>query len=203
MTLSDWLTVAAFCLLGAASPGPSLAVILRHTMTGSRRNGIASAIAHGAGVGIYATAVTLGLHHLMAKYPSIYTSITYAGAAYLVWLAFKILTSTANTNAQGKQQVIPSIGTAIRDGFMIVFLNPKLIIMLAALFSQFIKPGQSFEIGLLLICTAWIIDTTWYSSVAFGLSNSKVLPWLQARALWINRISAVILLLIAIRVVTL
>ena len=38
MTLNDWLTVAAFCLLGAISPGPSLAVILRHTMTGDRKS---------------------------------------------------------------------------------------------------------------------------------------------------------------------
>lgn len=203
MTLNDWLTVAAFCLLGAISPGPSLAVILRHTMTGSRRNGMAAAVAHGAGVGIYAFAVAMGLGHLIAQYPEAYQAMTYLGAAYLAWLGIQMLRSSASHKGDEKNQVIPSAKVTLRDGFLIVFSNPQLIIMLAALFSQFIQPGQSYAIGLLLAATAWIIDTCWYLAVAIGLSHSKILPWLQTHALWINRISALFLVLIALRVVTL
>ncbi|NLW04009.1 MAG: LysE family translocator [Pseudomonadaceae bacterium] len=203
MTFHNWLTVAAFCLLGAASPGPSLAVILRHTMTGSRRNGMAAAVAHGAGVGIYAFAVAMGLGHLIAQYPEAYQAMTYLGAAYLAWLGIQMLRSSANNKGDEKNQVIPSAKVALRDGFLIVFSNPQLIIMLAALFSQFIQPGQSYAIGLLLAATAWIIDTLWYLLVAFGLSHSKVLPWLKAQLVWINRISAAILFLLVIRVITL
>lgn len=202
MTFTDWLTLAGFCLLGAASPGPSLAVILRHTLTGSRRNGIAAALTHGAGVGIYALAVVLGLNQLIASYPAIYTFISYAGAAYLVWLAVKML-NAKNSSQPNEQAAPPSVTIALRDGFMIVFLNPQVILLLAALFSQFIQPGQSLQIGLLLAATAWIIDTCWYLAVAIGLSHSKILPWLQTHALWINRISALFLVLIALRVVTL
>lgn len=201
MTFNDWLSVAAFCLLGAVSPGPSLAVILRHTVTGSRRNGMAAAVAHGAGVGIYALAVALGLGHLIAQYPQAYQAMTYLGAAYLAWLAIQMLRSqTANAE---NPSVTPARGIALRDGFFIVFSNPQLIIMLAALFSQFIQPGQSYAIGFLLAATAWIIDTLWYLLVAFGLSHSKVLPWLKTQTRWINRISAAILFLLVIRVITL
>jgi len=203
MTFSHWLTVATFCFLGAVSPGPSLAVILRHTITGSRHNGITAAIAHGAGVGIFAFGVAMGLGHLIAQYPNTYQVMTYAGAAYLAWLAVQMLRSNGQAKKSHDNQPPPSRGMAMRDGFLIVFLNPKLIIMLAALFSQFIQPGQSYKIGLLLASTAWIIDTSWYVLVAYSLSNSKILPWLKNRTQWINRITATILFLLVIRVITL
>ena len=203
MTFHNWLTVAAFCLLGAATPGPSLAVILRHTMTGSRRNGLTAAVAHGAGVGVYALAVALGLGHLIAQYPEAYQLMTYLGAAYLAWLALQMLRSSTNNKTEDENQIIPSAKVALRDGFLIVFSNPQLIIMLAALFSQFIQPGQSYALGLLLAATAWIIDTLWYLLVALGLSHSRVLPWLKTQVVWINRISAVLLFILVIRVLTL
>ncbi|GLR64786.1 LysE family translocator [Marinospirillum insulare] len=203
MTFNDWLSVAAFCFLGAISPGPSLAVILRHTLSGSRRNGMAAAVAHGAGVGIYALAVAMGLGHLIAQYPSAYQAMTYLGAAYLAWLAIQMLRTSTNNKTDDENQVIPSAKVASRDGFLIVFTNPQLIIMLAALFSQFIQPGQSYAIGFLLATTAWIIDTLWYLLVALGLSHSKVLPWLKTQTQWINLISAAILFLLVIRVLTL
>lgn len=201
MTLHNWLTVAAFCLLGAISPGPSLAVILRHTMTGSRRNGIAAAVAHGAGVGIYAFAVAMGLGHLIAEFPNTYQAMTYLGAAYLAWLAVQLLRTQQGNEAAAAEP--PAKRFALRDGFLIVFLNPQLVIMLAALFAQFIQPGQSYQVGLILAITAWLIDTGWYVLVAYGLSSSKVLPWLKTKTQWINRITAVVLLLLVLRVLTL
>ena len=201
MTLHNWLSVAAFCLLGAISPGPSLVVILRHTMTGSRRNGLAAAIAHGAGVGIYAFAVAMGLGHLIAEFPNTYQAMTYLGAAYLAWLAVQLLRTQQGNEAAAAEP--PAKRFALRDGFLIVFLNPQLVIMLAALFAQFIQPGQSYQVGLILAITAWLIDTGWYVLVAYGLSSSKVLPWLKTKTQWINRITAVVLLLLVLRVLTL
>jgi threonine/homoserine/homoserine lactone efflux protein len=36
------------------SPGPSLAVVLRNTMVGGRRQGVMTGIGHGIGFGVYA-----------------------------------------------------------------------------------------------------------------------------------------------------
>ena len=46
-----------------------------------------------------------------------------------------------------------------------------------------------------------IIDGGWYVLVAVVLSHSQVLPWLQRRAHWINRITGVLLIALALRVV--
>ena len=65
MTLATWLTVVTICILGAMSPGPSLALVLKQTLTGGRRNGIMTALSHGIGVGIYAFLSILGLAAIM------------------------------------------------------------------------------------------------------------------------------------------
>ncbi len=52
MTLTDWLSLITICVLGAMSPGPSLAVVLRHSIH-STKHGIMVAMSHGVGVGVY------------------------------------------------------------------------------------------------------------------------------------------------------
>ncbi|SFX67317.1 LysE family translocator [Marinospirillum alkaliphilum] len=203
MTLAAWLSVATICFLGAASPGPSLAMVLRHTLSGSRRNGIIAALAHGAGVGLYALLVVLGLGRLLVELPGLYQLLAWGGAAYLAWLGIQALRAGQTSALHADALQAPTALTAVRDGFMVAFLNPKLAIFFVALFSQFIQPGQSLETKLILAATAWSIDTGWYLLVAFGLSHSQVLPWLQQRARWINRITGCLLLLLALRVITL
>ena len=56
-----WAALAVVFMLGAMSPGPSLAVILSNTISGGRRQGIATGLGHGIGFGIYAFLAALGL----------------------------------------------------------------------------------------------------------------------------------------------
>ena len=55
-----WLALSVVFVLGAMSPGPSLAVVLRNTMAGGRNQGVATGIGHGIGFGIYAFAAAAG-----------------------------------------------------------------------------------------------------------------------------------------------
>lgn len=61
MEVEAWLALATVHLLGAASPGPSLAVVLRNTLTGGARLGVITGVGHGIGFGIYALLVASGL----------------------------------------------------------------------------------------------------------------------------------------------
>ena len=54
MTPEAWIALATVFSLGAMSPGPSLAVVLRNTLSGGRRQGVMTGIGHGIGFGIYA-----------------------------------------------------------------------------------------------------------------------------------------------------
>lgn len=57
MAVMEWdilLAAGVVLSLGAISPGPSLMVVLRNTMMGGRRQGVACALGHGLGFGVYA-----------------------------------------------------------------------------------------------------------------------------------------------------
>ena len=44
MEMTSWLALAAICVMGAISPGPSLALIIRNTVQGGQGHGVATAL---------------------------------------------------------------------------------------------------------------------------------------------------------------
>ncbi len=200
MPLSLWFSLAAVCAMGAMSPGPSLALVLRHTLGGGRLPGVAAALAHALGVGFYALLTVWGLGALIVRFPLLFQAITWGGAAYLAWLGIKALRA-GRAGALDAEAMATSRRQAAREGMLVALGNPKLILFFIALLSQFVTPDMSLAAKALVVLTAMIIDGGWYVLVAVGLSHSRVLPWLQARAHWLNRITGVLLLALALRVV--
>lgn len=94
MTLATWLAVVTICVLGAMSPGPSLAIVLKQTLTGVRRNGMITAVTHGLGVGVYAFLSILGLAAIITASPVAFSILQWGGAGYLAWLGVKGLWQT-------------------------------------------------------------------------------------------------------------
>lgn len=199
MTLATWLTVASICALGAMSPGPSLGVVLKYTLQGGRRSGYITAVAHGAGLGLYALLSISGLAFLINTSPNLHLGFQWAGAVYLVWLGIQGL--LAKPHPDENPAGIHSTTGAARDGFLIVFLNPKIAVFLIALFSQVIGPDTSLLARLAYAATAWIIDTAWYLLVAWLFSTPRWLGKLQENAFWFERLFGVILILLAARLV--
>ena len=202
MTITTWLSLVAICCLGAMSPGPSLAVVLRHTISNGRAHGIVTAVSHAAGVALWALLTIWGLALLVVEWPLVYQLLTYAGAGYLMWMGIKALRSKG-TGPIHVEAVITPIGEAARDGLMVSLLNPKLAFFFIALFSQFVSAELALAEKLLMTSTAAVIDAVWYIIVALALSHSKVLDKLQSKSATIDKVSGVILLGLALRVLTL
>ncbi|WP_299233428.1 LysE family translocator [uncultured Halomonas sp.] len=200
MPFSLWLSLAAVCAMGAMSPGPSLAMVLRHTLGGGRAPGVVAGLSHALGVGFYALLTVWGLGALIVRQPMLFQIIGWGGAAYLAWLGIRALRAGRNGPLEAGV-VATTRRQAARDGVLVALGNPKLILFFIALLSQFISPGMSLMAQGVIVFTAMLIDGGWYVLVALGLSHSRVLPWLQARAHWINRATGVMLLALAARVV--
>lgn len=194
MTLSAWLSVVGICSLGAMSPGPSLAVVLKHTLSGGRPQGSIAALSHAAGVGLYAFLSMSGLAAAIIASERLFTTLQWLGALYLAWLGIKSFLGRARPTLS-----LPTLqtGAAARDGFMIVFLNPKIALFFIALFSQFVGADTALADKLLYAVTAMFIDGLWYLIVAWLFSSRRWLERLQAQALWIDRLFGAVLLLLA------
>ena len=202
MTLSVWLSLAAICMMGAMSPGPSLAVVLKHSLNGSMKNGMLAALSHGIGVGLYAGASLLGLGALMTQFPTVYQILVYLGAAYLTYLGIKILLAKPSNNELEVQKSEVSAAKALQDGFAIAFLNPKLAIFFLALFSQFIDPqALTLSVGIIMCLTVFVIDTGWYLLVALLTEVSKTRFGFTKQNPWLDKILGVVFIALAIKVV--
>ncbi len=202
MALSLWFSLALVCMMGAMSPGPSLAVVLKHSLNGGMKNGMLAALSHGFGVGLYAAASLLGLGALMLQFPTVYQFLVYLGAAYLAYLGLKILFSKPNDSELQVQKSAVSSSKALQDGFAIAFLNPKLAIFFLALFSQFIDPENlTLNIGIIMCLTVFVIDTGWYLLVALLTDVSKKRFGFTKHNIWLDRLLGAVFIALAIKVV--
>jgi len=197
MTIAIWLTVVSICLLGAMSPGPSLAVVLQQTLRGGRETGLIAAVTHGLGIGLYALLCISGIAVMITTSPLLFTALQWLGAAYLIWIGIKGLRARAQTDIT--LQNPPTTGSAARDGFLVVFLNPKVAVFFIALFSQVIGSETTWLEKFAYAATALFIDMGWYMLVAWSFSNPRWLGHLQRNVVWLERAFGVILIALAIR----
>ncbi|GIU22161.1 amino acid efflux permease RhtB family protein [Shewanella colwelliana] len=201
MSFSAWLSLLAICCLGAMSPGPSLAMVVRHTLGGGRAKGIICAWAHSIGIGIYALVTLLGLAVLLKQAPMLFNAIAIIGALYLAWMGVQALRSKGGMSEKLAAGKSTDAYTAARDGLAISLFNPKIMLFFLALFSQFVVAADSLVGQSLIVLTPLIVDGLWYTIIALLLSHQSVLPKLKQKAALIDKLSGVVLILLAIRVV--
>ncbi|WP_349921250.1 LysE family translocator [Aeromonas veronii] len=200
MEFTSWLALAAVCFMGAISPGPSLALIIRNTVQGGQGHGVVTALGHGLGVGIYALITALGLSVLITQTPLLFDIIRYVGAAFLAWLGIKaLLAKPASGSAEEDAHAVRG-RQGVFEGFMVAFLNPQLAIFFIALFSQFVHADTGWWEGGIMMLTAGGIDAIWYVLVALVLSRGPVLAWLKAKSFVIDKVSGLVLLGLALKV---
>ncbi len=162
--------LVAFCgvvSLGAMSPGPDFAVVVRRSALRGRAEGMAAAAGVAAGVFLWAVAAAAGVAALVATVPVVLTTIRYAGAAYLAYLGVRALVAAARTPAAAGPEPPPgSTGGAFREGLLCNALNPKAAVFFLALLPQFLPahPGTVDTLALSLLAVA--VTLLWFCTVA-------------------------------------
>ena len=184
MTLITWVLLASACLAGAASPGPSIALLSKTVMDGGRRAGVVFGLAHGLGIFFYAFLVAFGLSVTLSFVPFLIDFLNVAGLVFLLWLAYVMLSASfeRSESDQKKFQISNTLFGNFGSGFLIVFLNPKIALFFLAIFTQFAGDASSFQEKAIMVSTATIVDTSWYISLTFIIALPKFRKFLQSRA---------------------
>ncbi|OUU54128.1 MAG: hypothetical protein CBC12_01760, partial [Candidatus Puniceispirillum sp. TMED52] len=170
MSVSEWWPLALLCLLGAMSPGPSLAIVVRHTVTSGTRAGVICAFSHGFGIFLWAALMVSGLGALLLAQPTWFDGLRALGAGFLMYLGCRALMAQRGASAN-TGEANSGGGKAVREGLAIALSNPKVAVFFAALFSQFIQPDATMMAQLMIATTAAVIDALWYTVVAVLLSR--------------------------------
>lgn len=189
MTLELWFTLFLICCLGAMSPGPSLALVMRNTLNSGRHAGIITAFSHALGVGVWALLSVSGVALLMINSPLLFNLVKVAGGLFLLYLGWQTWRSakataehTPPTDTQTPLE--HSTNQAAKpwsDGFLMALFSPKIALFFIALFSQFINADNAFASQVIIFLTVSGVDFVWYLLVAIALGQAQVLNLLQQR----------------------
>lgn len=195
MNIFVWSQLALVCLLGAMSPGPSLAVIIRNSITYNRIAGIFSSVGHGLGIGLYATIAVVGLGVIIQTYVNLFVIIQVIGSIFLAGLGL-IFIFKSNNKVEIDQ---PTVNTnSFLQGFLIAFLNPKILIWFIAIYSHFIRSEADNLEKTILISTAAIIDTVWYTIVSILVTGYGFKSFLDKKKSSIQKLMGMLLIFISL-----
>ena len=198
MEIKSLIILSFVCAMGAISPGPSLAVVIRNTISGGRFQGVMTGVGHGIGLGIYAFIAVMGLSSILLSNENIFIILQWVGALLLIWIAFNMIKSTPS---QSSETYNNSGRRGFFEGFMIAFFNPKILVFFVAIFAQFINNKIGNFDRMVIAVLAGVIDTIWYVSVALVLAETSLIDKIRINGNLIDRIIGIILILIAISLI--
>ena len=191
MDTNSILILAIVCASGAISPGPSLAVVIRNTIIGGRVQGIMTGLGHGIGLTIYSFIAVMGLSSILLGNQTLFVSVQIAGSFWLIWIGCNMILSSPKESSKKK---VDSQKRGFVEGFMISFLNPKILVFFTAVFSQFIHNELNNIDRIIIVMVAGVIDTFWYVFVAILLAGSNFIDKIKKYSVWIDRFAGVLLI---------
>lgn len=181
------LIAFAFVSLGmVCSPGPNMIYLISRSITQGRMAGFISLLGVMLGFVVYIIATMFGLTALFIAVPFMYEAVKWAGAAYLLYLAWNAIKPGAKSILEPRTLSIEPPRKLFLMGFMTNLLNPKIAILYVSLLPQFENPArgsllaQSAVLGFTQITVSFIVN------LLIVLAASRVAAWFGTRPTWLR-----------------
>ena len=191
MSAITFLQIFLVCLLGAMSPGPSMAVVINNAIFKNRYHGILTSVGHGIGIGIYALFAVLGIGMVIKTNLFLFNGIKILSVIFLIYLGIKSIINKTKLDFDKK---ISTKGgaTSFLQGFSISILNPKIFIWFIAIYSQFMSIDNDIIYNSYLVLTAGIVDAIWYIVLTLLVTSNLVLEYVKKNIVMFQRFLGVI-----------
>ncbi|MBP0599947.1 LysE family translocator [Herbaspirillum sp. LeCh32-8] len=184
----DLLLFGLASLVMVLTPGPNMVYCVSRSICQGRTAGIISLCGVAVGFLVHMAAAAFGLTALFLAIPMAYDIVKFAGAAYLLWLAWNAVKPGGSSPFQTRELPPDSPATLFRMGFLTNVLNPKVAVFYMSLFPQFIHPehgsvlAQSVVLGLTQIAISFSVNSIIVFSAA-GISGffARNQGWLRAQ----------------------
>jgi len=172
--VETFLLFAAAAVAFLAIPGPSVFYVVARSLSQGRRAGIVSVLGVQTGGLVHVVAAAFGVSALIASSATAFTTVKYAGAAYLVYLGVGKLLSKGEPPRAEPERPTPR-AQLFWDGVVVNVLNPKTALFFLAFVPQFVDPNeavvpQMLVLGTLLVGLGVLSDGT-YALVAAHAGN--------------------------------
>ena len=196
MALITFVQVFTVCLLGAMSPGPSMAVVIHNAIFKGRYNGILTSIGHGIGIAIYATFAVLGLGLIIETNIFIFNSLKILSIIFLIVIGMKSILNKEKLNLEKKD--VKEKAISFLQGFSISILNPKILVWFIAIYSQFMSLNNELIFNIYLVTIAGIVDAFWYIFLTMAVTTASALTFFQTKILLIQKMQGFLFIAIGL-----
>lgn len=162
--LNELLIFAAACLLMVLTPGPNMIYLISRSICQGRKAGLVSLLGVVAGFFVHLFAAAAGLTAVFLAVPMAYEVLKWAGALYLLWLAWQAVKPGARSPFEAQQLPPDSPRKLVTMGFLTSALNPKIAVFYLSVFPQFITPEhgsvftQSLTLGFTQIGVSFMVN---------------------------------------------
>ena len=185
MPAHDLLMFAAACLVMVLTPGPNMIYLISRSICQGRKAGVTSLLGVVAGFFVHMLAAAVGLTAVFLAVPLAYEALKWAGALYLLWMAWQAVRPGARSPFEARELLPDAPSRLVLMGFLTSVLNPKVAMFYLSIFPQFISPAhgslfiQSILLGLTQISVSFTVN------LLIALFASGIAVWFVRNPLWL------------------
>ncbi|MBX9645958.1 MAG: LysE family translocator [Xanthobacteraceae bacterium] len=181
-------TLLAFALVSLGivlTPGPNMIYLISRSLTQGPAAGIVSLGGVALGFVFYMLCAAFGITALLFAVPYAYDALRFAGAAYLLWMAWQALKPNGRSPFQVRKLKVDGPRKLFAMGFVTNLLNPKIAMLYLALLPQFIDPavGSVLTQSLVLGTIQTVISVGINAVIA--LTAGSIAMFLGTRPTWL------------------
>jgi threonine/homoserine/homoserine lactone efflux protein len=168
------------------SPGPNMIYLISRSISQGRKAGIISLMGVVLGFLVYLIASMVGLIAIFNTVPIIYTAMKWAGAVYLLWLAWKAIKPGSASILEPIVLPVEKPRKLFLMGFITNLLNPKIAVLYISLLPQFQDPSQGSLLTQSAILGLTQIVISFAVNLLIVLTASKIAGWFGKRPTWLK-----------------
>ena len=181
-------TLLAFALISLGmvlTPGPNMIYLISRSITQGAGAGLISLGGVALGFVFYMLCAALGITALVFAVPYAYDALRFAGAAYLLWLAWQAVKPGGQSPFQVRKLPVDGPKKLFAMGLVTNLLNPKIAMLYLSLLPQFIDPaaGSVFTQSVALGFTQIAVSVSVNAMIA--LAAGSIAAFLGTRPLWL------------------
>lgn len=200
--MPNFLLFLAASVAITVAPGPDNLQVLARGISQGRAAGLVAALGFAAGISFHTTLAALGVAALLRSSPVAFEVVKLAGAAYLVWIGIRALTSRGLATAH--ERPAQALSKVFRQSVIGNMLNPKVTLFFIVFLPQFVNPhgGQSVMLQMFELGALFMLQTVVVFSV-FGICAGMIGAWLKRRprvGVWLDRLAGATFIALGIRV---
>ncbi|TKR33318.1 LysE family translocator [Luteimonas gilva] len=182
--LSSLVGFSLIALGMVLTPGPNMIYLVSRSICQGRTAGMVSLAGVAAGFVFYMLCAAFGITALLMTVPYAYDALRFAGALYLLWLAWQAVRPGGRSSFEVKALQADRPRKLFAMGFLTNLLNPKIAVVYLSLLPQFIDPRHGNVLGQTLALGASQIAVSVSVNALIVLTAGTVAGFLTGRPLW-------------------